>query len=268
MGLFDFSFDFSKSSGGGTNVPLSKELMQFQSDQWRGNTEWFNKNGYKFLREGLINADYNPILAIGSSPLNGEMPNATAVDGTRSYSARWDGAASSQAATARKLSDSQVMVNKATANKTAEEALTQANVRNNLDSQAVLNLLQSERIQKLLPYDVQKTIAEIAVLDSTANLQNTNAAFVPINSESTRISANAAKDSARAANRNAAVNERWTPAKIIAGALAGVGLGGLGLLGKGKNIWKGYKTANQIKKYKKLNNSASFYKDFAGTTIH
>lgn len=260
MGILDFGFNFSQ--GGGTNVRDSISLMNHQSDLWRGNTEWFNKEGYKFLRQGLINADYNPILAIGSSPLNGAMPNATANDPTTSIGGQYNGAAASQASTARKISESQIMVNKATANKTAEEALTQANVRNNLDSQAVLNLLQSERIQKLLPYDVQKAVAEIAVLDSTSNLNNTNAAFVPYNSETGRISANAA-------SKTADVNEQWAPSKLLVPALGALtGLGGLGILSRGKNIWKGYKSANQIKKYKKLGNSTSYYKDFQGTTIH
>lgn len=259
MGLFDFSFGFSKSSGGGTSVPLSKELMQFQSDQWRGNTEWFNKNGYKFLREGLINADYNPILAIGSSPLDGSMPNATAIDGTRTGSFNIDGAASSQAATARKISESQIMVNKATANKTAEEALTQANVRNNLDSQAVLNLLQSERIQKLLPYDVQKAIAEIAVLDSTANLQNINSSFVPYNSLSNRITANAAK-------LNSETNATWTPAKIVSGGLAGlIGAIGLGKFSKvAKPFIKNSKTVQKVLGKNSYRSSAAKY----FTTLH
>lgn len=265
MGLFDFSFDFSKSTtnGGGTSVPMSKELMQFQSDQWRGNTEWFNKNGYKFLRQGLIDADYNPILAIGSSPLNGTMPTATATEGTTASGRtfNWKGAESLNAHTARKVGDSQIMVNKATASKTAEEALTQQNVRNNLDSQSLLNMLQSEEIQRLLPYKEQKMLAEIAVADSLSNLNNVTAEYVPYNSESQRIQANAA-------DRNATVNEQWTPAKIAAGAIAGIGLGGIGLLTKGKNLWKGYKTANQIKKYKKLNNATSYYKEFAGTKVH
>lgn len=260
MGLLDFAFNFSK--GGGTSVPMSKSLMKFQSQQWRDNTQWFNQNGYKLLRDGLVAADYNPILAIGSSPLDGAMPTATASEPTVSGGMNWNGAAASQANTARKISDSQIMVNKSTANKLAEEALTQQNVRSNLDSQSLLNLLQSERIQKLLPYDVQKAVAEIAVLDSTANLNDTNAAYVPVNAETGRISANAAK-------KNADVNEQWAPSKLLIPALGALtGLGGFGLLTKGKNLWKGYKTANQIKKYKKLNNPNSYYKDFASTTVH
>lgn len=257
MGILDFGFNFS--NGGGTDYWNSVRLMNHQSELWRGNTEWYNKNGYKFLREGLINADYNPILAIGSSPLNGAMPNATASEPTTSVGGQWNGAASSQAATARKISDSQVMVNKATANKTAEEALTQANVRNNLDSQAVLNLLQSERIQKLLPYDVQKAIAEIAVLDSTANLQNTNAAYVPYISESGRITANAAK-------QNAATNATWTPAKIAAGGLAGlIGALGIGKFGKiAKPFMKNSKTVKKtLGKNSYRSSSAEYF-----TTLH
>lgn len=257
MGILDFGFNFSQ--GGGTNVADSIGLMNHQSSLWRQNTEWFNKNGYKYLREGLINADYNPLLAIGAQPLNGEMPNAMATDGTTAVGVNWNGASASQAATAKKISDSQIMVNKATANKTAEEALTQANVRNNLDSQAVLNLLQSERIQKLLPYDVQKAIAEIAVLDSTANLQNTNAAFVPYNSESGRITANAAK-------QNAETNATWTPAKIVGGGLAGlIGALGIGKLGKvAKPFMKNSKTVKKaLGKNSYRSSSAEYF-----TTLH
>lgn len=260
MGIFDFSFGLSQ--GGGTNVGASKDLMQFQSSQWRGNTKWYNLNGYKYLRQGLIDADYNPILAIGSSPLNGAMPNAAATDGTTSISGSASPSANVQASTAKKISESQIMVNKATANKLAEEALTQDNIRNNLDSQSALNLLQSEEIQRLLPYKERKLIADIIVADSLSEMNKTSTAYIPYNAESTRIQANAAKT-------NSEVNSEWTPVKIVGGALAGIaGVGGLGLLSRGKNIWKAYKTANQIKKYKKLNNSVSYYKDFAGTTIH
>lgn len=266
-GFLDLGLTFSKSSGGGTSVPMSKELMRFQSDQWRGNTQWFNENGYKFLRQGLINADYNPILAIGAQPLNGAMPSATATEPTNSFS--YDGAAGMQANTARKISDSQISVNKATASKLAEEALTQANVRNNLDSQSVLNLLQSEEIQRLLPLKEQRMLAEIAVADSVVNMNNTTTAYIPYNSDSTRISANAAMKGSEAAMKNAEVNEQWSPAKLLLPALGAIsGLGGFGLLSKGKNLWKAYKTANQIKKYKKLGNSTSYYKEFIGTTVH
>ena len=118
----------SFSFGGGTDVDDAAALMALQSQHWRDNTEWYNKNGYKFLREGLVNADYNPILAINKDPLNGQMPNATA--NQPSISA--DMASGIQANTAKEMSKSQIQMNKATASKTAEEALTQQNVRNNL----------------------------------------------------------------------------------------------------------------------------------------
>lgn len=261
MGLLDLGFSFSKSSGGGISVPDSKKLMRYQSSQWRGNTEWFNKNGYSLLREGLINADYNPILAIGTSPLDGSMPNVTATEGTTASSGGFNmtPSANEQSATARKMSDSQIMVNKASANKISEEALTQQNVRNNLDSQAVLNFLQSERIQKLLPYDVQKTIAEIAVLDSTANLNSINSAYVPYNSESSRINANAAK-------KNADTNATWTPAKIAAGSLAGlIGALGVGKLGKVAKpfLKKGSNVVRPLGRNGYRSSSAEYF-----TTIH
>lgn len=252
MGIFDFTFGFSKSSGGGTNVPLTKELMQFQSDQWRSNTEWFNKNGYKYLRDGLIAADYNPILAIGSSPLDGTMPNATAVDGTRSSSFNYDGAATAQASTARKLSDSQILVNKNTADKIAEETKTQENVRNNLDSQSLLNLLQSEEIRRLLPFKERKLLADILVADSTARLNNTTAEYIPQDSESKRIVANAN-------SKNAETNAQWTPAKVVAGALGGLSGYALGKFGK-------FKKLGGVKKLGKngyLSSSAEYF-----TTLH
>lgn len=259
MGIFDFGFNLS--NGGGTSVGNSKKLMEFQSDLWRGNTQWFNENGYKFLRQGLINADYNPILAIGSSPLDGAMPNATAVDGTRTIGGQWNGAASSQAATAKKISDSQIMVNKATADKTTEEALTQQNVRSNLDSQSLLNLLQSERIQKLLPYDIQKAVAEIAVLDSTASLQNVNAAYVPFNAVSGRIKSNAAK-------QDAETNANWTPAKIAAGGLAGlIGALGIGKLGIAKKTLPYFKNVKTSKKSLGSNSYRSSKAEYF-TTLH
>lgn len=231
MGLFDFSFAYSKSSGGGTNPAMSKDLMRYQSKQWRQNTEWFNKNGYDYLRQGLINADYNPILAIGSSPLNGEMPTATAVDPTRSESANMSAtpSANMQANTARKVSESQIEVNKASADKIAEEALTQQNVRDNLDTQSALNLLKSEEIQRLLPLKERQMLADILVADSVVDMNRTNTAYVPYNAETGRINANAAK-------KNSDTNATWTPAKIAAGGIAGLitalGIGKFGKVAK------------------------------------
>lgn len=81
MGLFDFSFGFSNNQ---TQVGLNKEdtawLYQRQSDQWRANTEWYNKNGYSYLKEGLMNAGYNPLMALGASPLNGATVSGAAMD--------------------------------------------------------------------------------------------------------------------------------------------------------------------------------------------
>lgn len=257
MGILDFGFNFSK--GGGTDLGDSMALMKYQSKQWRKNTQWYNLNGYDYLRQGLIKADYNPILAIGSSPLNGAMPSATANEPTATMGGQYNGAASSQASTAKKISESQIMVNKATANKTAQEALTQQNLRSNYDSQTLLNLLQSDRIQQLLPYDVQKAVAEIAVLDSTANLQGLNAAYVPYNAVSSRISANAAK-------QNAETNATWTPAKIAAGGLAGlIGALGIGKFGKiAKPFMKNAKTViKPLGKNSYRSSSARYF-----TTLH
>lgn len=81
MGLFDFALGFSKNE---SNVGLSREdtawLYQQQSNQWRANTEWYNKNGYSYLKEGLMNAGYNPLMALGASPLNGATVTGSAMD--------------------------------------------------------------------------------------------------------------------------------------------------------------------------------------------
>lgn len=161
MGLFDFGFSFSR--GGGTNAGMSKDLMQFQSDQWRGNTEWFNKNGYKFLRQGLIDADYNPILALSSGPLNGEMPNMTASEGTAAGGFNMSPSANQQANTAQKIANSQISVNNAQANKLVEEALSQFNYRENLDSQTALNNINAVWRDKSLPLELKLLASQVEV---------------------------------------------------------------------------------------------------------
>lgn len=253
--MLDIGFNFSK--GGGTDLQGSRYLMELQSSLWRDNTKYLNEEGWKQMRQGLINADYNPLLAIGSSPATGSMPSAVATEGTNSVGFNMSPSANMQANTARKISDSQIMVNKATANKTAEEALTQQNVRNNLDSQALLHLLQSEEIQRLLPYKEQKMLADIAVADSIVNLNGVNAAYVPYNAETARISSNAAY-------KNAETNATWTPAKIVGSAIAG-GLGAFGL-GKFKPFLKGAKVSGKATKLGKSGFSSSSAKYF--TTLH
>lgn len=213
--MFDLGLTFSKSTGGGTNSAMSKALMKFQSEQWRENTQWFNENGWKFMRQGLINGDYNPILAIGQSPLDGQMPNATAVDPQNSYS--YDGASAMQANTARKMSDSQIALNKASAFKTAEEGLSQSNYRNMLDSQSGLNTMLAISENAQLPYKLRRYAADSAMLYSQAQLNRANAAYVPYNAESQRINANANKKSA--------------DTSLGGLALSALGLGAFGLSG-------------------------------------
>ena len=206
----------SGSFGGGTSVKKSKALMEYQDQLARNSFQWKNENGWKFMREGLINADYNPLLAIGQSPIDSQMASATASQPTGSI----DGASSMQAQTAKKMSDSQIMVNKATASKTAEEALTQQNIRSNYDSQTMMNMLTSERIKKLLPYEQRKMMAETLVAHSMVGLNNANAAAAP------RL-AGAAETSANAAKTTAETGKEWTPKKIG----AGVALGALSTVG-------------------------------------
>ncbi len=81
MGLLDFSFGFSKNNA---QVGLNREdtdwLYQRQSDRWRANTEWFNQNGYTQLRQGLENAGYNPLMALGATPMSGATVSGAVMD--------------------------------------------------------------------------------------------------------------------------------------------------------------------------------------------
>lgn len=81
MGLFDFSFGFSNNQA---QVGLNKEdtdwLYQRQSDRWRSNTDWFNLNGYSQMRAGLEKAGYNPLMALGSTPMSGATVSGSVMD--------------------------------------------------------------------------------------------------------------------------------------------------------------------------------------------
>lgn len=70
------------SYGGGTSVSKSIKLMDHQNALWRSNLKWQNLNQYKYMRQGLMDADYNPLLALGANPATGEMPSAVANDQT------------------------------------------------------------------------------------------------------------------------------------------------------------------------------------------
>ena len=220
----DINFAYSK--GGGTDVGASMALMGFQDRLWRDSTQWYNENGYKFLRQGLINADYNPILAIMKDPLSAPMASATATQPTESFS--WDGASGMQANTARQMSESQINLNKSTAHKTDEEADTQRFVRSNLVSQTLLNFATSDRIKRLLPLEERKMLVDIAVGNSIRELNEQTTAYIPKNAETARISATAQQ-------KNAETSAKWTPVGIGAGI--GAGLVGFGI-GKIKSMFK------------------------------
>lgn len=199
MGLFDFGFNFSK--GGGTDIGSSKELMKYQSDQWRGNTQWFNENGYKFLRQGLINADYNPILAIGASPLSGEMPNATAQQGTESFGFNATPSANKQANTAEKIANSTISLNNANAQKASEEALTQGNYRANLDSQTALNNIETIWKNESMPL-------QLKMLETQVELNKYMSANYSANTAKTQEETRYVKDYAEATKKNAEIAEK------------------------------------------------------------
>ena len=81
MGLFDFSFGYSNNQAQvGLNKWDTDWLYQQQSDRWRGNTEWFNHNGYSQMKEGLIRAGYNPLMALGATPLSGATVSGAVMD--------------------------------------------------------------------------------------------------------------------------------------------------------------------------------------------
>lgn len=237
MGLFDFGFNFSK--GGGTSIPMSYELMDHQSKLWKDNTEWFNKKGYSMLRQGLIDADYNPLLAIGATPLSGEMPNATATSGTESFGFNMSPSANKQANTAEKMADSQISVNNAQANKLSEEALSQLNYRNNLDSQSALNNIQAIWENESLPYRIKALQTEIELHKYMSANYNANTAKTNEERKYVKDYADAAQTTAKAHERDSLTNATWTPAKVIGGATAGL-LTALGVnkLGAGKKFLK------------------------------
>ena len=75
-GLFNFG------SSGGTDIGASKALMSHQMDLQKDYTQWLNENQYSQLRTGLENAGYNPLLALGSSPQQGQIGMGSAVSGS------------------------------------------------------------------------------------------------------------------------------------------------------------------------------------------
>lgn len=73
---------FNSASGGGLDIAGSKVLMDYQAKLNREMTQWQNENQWKFMRTGLENADYNPLLALGATPASGAVGIATGSEGT------------------------------------------------------------------------------------------------------------------------------------------------------------------------------------------
>lgn len=81
MGLFDFAFGFSNNNAQvGLNKWDTDWLYQQQSNRWRSNTDWFNQNGYTQMRAGLEKAGYNPLMALGATPLSGATVSGAVMD--------------------------------------------------------------------------------------------------------------------------------------------------------------------------------------------
>lgn len=57
----------------GRGVRDAKSMMQFQKRMQQEYTQWLNENQYSFMRTGLENAGYNPLLALGASPSEGSI---------------------------------------------------------------------------------------------------------------------------------------------------------------------------------------------------
>lgn len=81
MGLFDFAFGFSNNNAQvGLNKWDTDWLYQQQSDRWRSNTDWFNNYGYSQMRAGLERAGYNPLMALGATPMSGATVSGAVMD--------------------------------------------------------------------------------------------------------------------------------------------------------------------------------------------
>lgn len=77
----------NKGSSGGTDIGASMSLMRYQTDLQKEYSQWLNENSYSQMRTGLENAGYNPLLAVGATPQQGQVGMANAVSGnTASFS--------------------------------------------------------------------------------------------------------------------------------------------------------------------------------------
>lgn len=74
------------SSSTGVDVGASKALMKYQAKLNRRETQWLNENQYSFMRTGLENAGYNPLLAVGATPASANIsPVQASVSNTAQF---------------------------------------------------------------------------------------------------------------------------------------------------------------------------------------
>lgn len=96
------------NKGGGTSVSKSNAIATHQMELNKQYTQWLNENGYRQMRKGLEDADYNPMLALGASPQQGSISAPTASADTTGRSISLNdvvGLQNTQASTAKLVAD-------------------------------------------------------------------------------------------------------------------------------------------------------------------
>lgn len=146
------------SFGGGTSLKKSKELARYNMDLNKEYTEWLNKNNYSFMREGLENADYNPMLALGASPQQGSVANSPASE-SMSFNPAGMAAMMNTVANTR-LQEQQ-----------AETELTK---RENLKADTGLKLVDKLYKEGLIKWQDRQMYADLVMKQTTSQLNTAN----------------------------------------------------------------------------------------------
>lgn len=167
---------FGHSSGGGLDVAGNMQLMRYQTDLNKEMTQWQNENQWKFMRKGLEDANYNPLLALGASPSTGNVGLATGSESTSSSSVGLNGLAS-------------IMNTAANTKLQEQQALTEYSKRVNLSADTGLKLVDTMYKKGLIKWQDVQNYAELAMKKSSAALNTASAKYTGYNAETNRMNA-------------------------------------------------------------------------------
>lgn len=160
------------------NDKMYRDNLLFNNDIYKDNYKYLNLNGYSLMRQGLINAGYNPLLAVNASPVNGQLAstsygNSYAPDmqaNTSSSISSSRGHTDARSIGLQRMNDAQLRNTDANTALQVSQAQTEAFRQSNIASNTRLQNAESVLKSKEASWYDKKIASEILSNSQQANL--------------------------------------------------------------------------------------------------